>query len=156
MRDVQARDEHTKICKEWESKKAAGRSDELQVIKTARKQRIISLFSQAGFVENDLEVIWHMRDVSVAKPLTDKAWERLYPTLEPAVKKWQRMRILGEIQRRRSERINAVEETYWMVLKASVPPNMVPFMPTDVQCRDWPAIQAIIDPDAPEITNDWR
>ncbi|KAI0310593.1 hypothetical protein OF83DRAFT_849260 [Amylostereum chailletii] len=154
--DMVVHNEHTQKCVLWERMKAERRNEELAQSKKARQNQITSLFLGLGFVESDLSLIWNLRDVSVAKPLTDKAWERLYPILEPIARRAKEHRLEVELHTRRINRTKVVQEIYWNIVKASIPPGDVPFMPSPKQCCEVPSVQEVVERDVPEVTDQWR
>ncbi|KAI0312720.1 hypothetical protein OF83DRAFT_1086825 [Amylostereum chailletii] len=151
------RDEHVAICDQWQEKALKERKDGLQDASNTRKESIKKRLMEMGYTEEDWCAggIADHKDVCVSRPLTEKAWSRILPTLELAIKEARDVQEALRKDNRIEERREAILEL-WTEILPTAHPMEFPFTPTPEICIELPPVKAFIDTDFKEIDDGWR
>ncbi|KAI0047763.1 hypothetical protein FA95DRAFT_1678842 [Auriscalpium vulgare] len=140
--------QHAGLCADWERRKAAARSDELYALKAQRYSDIAERFAALGYPEQDVASIRRHRDVTAAKPLSDRVWTRIFPILEPLVANANEMRLLREFDSRAAARKAYVQVAYRKYLQ-TLPIRTTSFAPHALECLSQPLVLEAIKEDEP-------
>ncbi|KAI0058097.1 hypothetical protein BV25DRAFT_1830452 [Artomyces pyxidatus] len=143
---VDARKVHARRCAQWENERLSDRSNELSDIRKSRFDDIQSRFLELGFHASDVIAIRRHKEVSVARPMSDRVWTRIFPILKPEVEKHKATRLAREIQLRKRDRDELVRERY-RLYSTTQPPLLVPYLPPASVVAQYEAIKAAIHDD---------
>ncbi|KAI0047938.1 hypothetical protein FA95DRAFT_1518318 [Auriscalpium vulgare] len=140
---LKVKTEHARTCAEWEEEKTATRKDELHELKGQRFSDIIKRFAALGYAESDVSAIHRHREVTAAKPMSDRVWTRILPILQPLLDNAKADRLAREVIQRKYDRLAYLPVAYHKYLK-TLPVRATYFAPPASSCRSFPpAVQAI-------------
>ncbi|THU94670.1 hypothetical protein K435DRAFT_779323 [Dendrothele bispora CBS 962.96] len=117
------RNEHrryTRLCERWSNDQRNSRSDELQEIRNQRRDRIEDRLIELGWGP-DLEGLkheghhhsfWNHKLIRQSKPLTDRVWDRIAPTLFEQLQPTRDRRLQREQTNALKPRYEALKKCY--------------------------------------------
>ncbi|KAI0041658.1 hypothetical protein FA95DRAFT_1565167 [Auriscalpium vulgare] len=144
---------HEELCRACELKWEAERYVNNEVSKSKRYHAAKDRLLELGYDEKDIRMIADHREISVAKPLTDKVWDRIYPILVLALEDAREYRLNRELLERREKREALVELMYRKYIYA-LPSKISPLLP--LHAHSWetfPALIAAIEEDEEASTS---
>ncbi|KZV66900.1 hypothetical protein PENSPDRAFT_688593 [Peniophora sp. CONT] len=149
--------QHRRECESWQSRITANHKEDIGERRSNRREDIVRRLEGLDYTRADAHGIWRLKDVNVSKPLTDRAWSILLPTLIPTLDHARDMRHESDRLRRRHRRLDAAEKAYVEALRSGVAkPQDIPYLPRPGSCTQFGSLPALLDEDEVEISEDWR
>ncbi|KZV61544.1 hypothetical protein PENSPDRAFT_643255 [Peniophora sp. CONT] len=148
---------HLRQCEDWQMRMIDEHRDDLGERRQKRRNDIQKRLKDLDYTNSDAYRIWKMKDVNVSKPLTDRAWNTLLPTLLPTLNQERDRRLERERRARRDSRVAAVEKGFVDLLRSGVvKARDIPYLPRATACIQFGSIPSLLDEDEDEISEDWR
>ncbi|KAI0044442.1 hypothetical protein FA95DRAFT_1608546 [Auriscalpium vulgare] len=137
---------HSNLCQQWKDREAQNRRDHLAEEKAKRfmKTRLLAL----NYESEDIEAIWGHRETSVAKPMTDRVWARVYPILQVELARKKEERLQSGRLKRRADRAASLSET-WKAHVSTFPVRIAPIA-LGIKPLSLSILDASIEADEPE------
>ncbi|KAI0033511.1 hypothetical protein K488DRAFT_84870 [Vararia minispora EC-137] len=146
---------HAESCLEWERRRQSARGTELYEIRSVRREEIVKRIKALGYEKDDACHIWRLKGINISQPLTNRAWDKLFPTIKASLDRMKsgRMNYLrGQRQEERFKKINTIYLNYLKIL----PPMDVPTLPSPYQCTQFEPFKTFADTDVEELTAEWH
>ncbi|VDB95758.1 unnamed protein product [Peniophora sp. CBMAI 1063] len=140
--------EHASQCGHIDSTKAESRGNELNDIRKNRHTEIKARLLALGYLDVDVGHgdLGRHKDVWVPRPLTERVWEKIEPSVRQCVEGIHRRRIHEEVCQRRRGRESLVGQAYLDFLR-TIADGTQSFMPSLANLVKLPLVSNVIGED---------
>ncbi|KZV66920.1 hypothetical protein PENSPDRAFT_736874 [Peniophora sp. CONT] len=153
--EYNTRSQHVADCERWQDEISGRRADDIEGRRGKRRTEIAAKLRLLDYTDDDIASIWKLKDVNVAKPLTDRAWNNLLPTLLPTLSDERTSRLDKEYTTRYDLRLDAAHKAWFSLMQSpALHPRELPYLPEPNQCASLEPISRTLSEDV-EVSVDW-
>ncbi|VDC07680.1 unnamed protein product [Peniophora sp. CBMAI 1063] len=147
--------QYAQECEQWQGDRLEQRADNVEERRSKRRAEISKRLKQLDYTDDDIAPVWKLKDVNVAKPLTERAWNSLFLTLQPTLDDGRSTRLKREHDARHDSRADAAREAWFALMQSlSIHPRDLPYLPIPDQCVSLEPISRLVDEDV-EVSEEW-